>query len=144
MSRCLIALLLMNFIVTANATADDTLPDVIDSVQPKMVKIYGSGGIRGLEAYQSGFLISPEGHVLTVWSYVLDSEDRAYSHEVQLGEFFADGVHLRSGVEAGARVVVSGQQKLRRSVLTAPQVYEPSQNPNLDLGRFGPLAECEL
>lgn len=43
-------------------------------VQPKMVKIYGAGGIRGLEGYQSGFLISPQGHVLTVWSYVLDTD----------------------------------------------------------------------
>ncbi|MAV38667.1 MAG: serine protease [Planctomycetaceae bacterium] len=44
-------------------------------MQPKMVKIYGAGGIRGLEAYQSGLLISANGHVLTVWSYVLDTED---------------------------------------------------------------------
>jgi len=46
---------------------------VIAQTQPKMVKIYGAGGFRGLEAYQSGFLISDEGHVLTVWSYVLDT-----------------------------------------------------------------------
>jgi hypothetical protein len=39
-----------------------------------MVKIYGAGGLRGLEAYQSGFLISPQGHVLTAWSYVLDTD----------------------------------------------------------------------
>ena len=44
------------------------------TVQPKMVKIYGAGGIQGLESYQSGFLVSKEGHVLTVWSYVLDTE----------------------------------------------------------------------
>ena len=40
-----------------------------------MVKIYGSGGLQGLEAYQSGLLISADGHVLTAWSYVLDSEE---------------------------------------------------------------------
>ncbi len=73
--RCLLILLLLNLAAAMPAAADDTLPAVVDSVQPKMVKIYGSGGIRGLEAYQSGFLISPEGHVLTVWSYVLDSEE---------------------------------------------------------------------
>ena len=44
-------------------------------VQDKMVKVYGVGGIRGLEAYQSGFLVSGEGHVLTAWSYVLDTDD---------------------------------------------------------------------
>ena len=43
-------------------------------VQPNMVKIYGAGGIRGLEGYQSGFLISEQGHILTVWSYVLDTD----------------------------------------------------------------------
>jgi serine protease Do len=48
--------------------------DVIASVQPKIVKIYGAGGFRGLEHYQSGFLISPDGHVLTAWSYVLDTD----------------------------------------------------------------------
>ncbi len=46
----------------------------INSVQPRIVKIYGAGGLRGLEAYQSGFLISADGHVLTVWSTVLDTE----------------------------------------------------------------------
>ncbi len=49
--------------------------DVVETVQPKVVKIYGSGGLQGLEAYQSGFLISAEGHVLTAWSYVLDAEE---------------------------------------------------------------------
>jgi serine protease Do len=47
---------------------------VVAQVQPKMVKINGSGGFRGLESYQSGFLISSEGHILTVWSHVLDSD----------------------------------------------------------------------
>ena len=46
--------------------------DVVSLTQPKVVKITGSGGFRGLEAYQSGFLISDDGYILTVWSYVLD------------------------------------------------------------------------
>lgn len=49
--------------------------DVARIVQPKVVKIYGAGGVRGLEHYQSGILISPKGHVLTVSSYVLDSDE---------------------------------------------------------------------
>ena len=40
-----------------------------------VVKIYGAGGFRGLEAYQTGFLVSPEGHVMTAMSTVLDSEE---------------------------------------------------------------------
>jgi serine protease Do len=60
-------------VVRAN-WADAPLADVIRDVQPKVVKIYGAGGFRGLEAYQSGFLISAEGHVLTAHSYVLDAD----------------------------------------------------------------------
>lgn len=62
------------FVASAHA-AGTSFADVIASVQPKMVKIYGAGGLQGLEAYQSGFLISAEGHVLTTWSYVLDTDD---------------------------------------------------------------------
>ncbi len=42
------------------------LSDIIAETQPKVVKIYGAGGFQGLEAYQSGMLISGEGHILTV------------------------------------------------------------------------------
>jgi S1-C subfamily serine protease len=52
-----------------------SLHDTIRDAQRKVVKIYGAGGISGLEAYQTGILISPEGHVLTVQSYVLDTDD---------------------------------------------------------------------
>ena len=45
--------------------------------QSKVVKIYGAGGLRQMEAYQTGVLISPQGHVLTAWSYVLDTDDLA-------------------------------------------------------------------
>ncbi|HEY5312747.1 MAG TPA: hypothetical protein VIK18_09505, partial [Pirellulales bacterium] len=47
---------------------DPSLGQSIARVEPKIVKIYGAGGYRGLEAYQSGFLISAQGHILTVWS----------------------------------------------------------------------------
>jgi S1-C subfamily serine protease len=54
--------------------AAQSFANTIESVQPRMVKIYGAGGFRGLEAYQSGFLVSADGHILTAWSYVLDTE----------------------------------------------------------------------
>ena len=38
----------------------------------KTVKLYGAGGVAGLDAYQSGFFISETGNILTVWSTVLD------------------------------------------------------------------------
>jgi serine protease Do len=52
-----------------------SLAAVARAVQPKVVKLYGAGGFRGLEAYQSGALVSADGHVLTVWSYVLDADE---------------------------------------------------------------------
>jgi S1-C subfamily serine protease len=60
--------------VSAEAAERASLADAVRTVQPKIVKIHGAGGLRGLEAYQSGFLISARGHVLTAWSYVLDCE----------------------------------------------------------------------
>lgn len=78
---CRITLLLSGALVAValawaatNARAGDLLQQAIELSQPKIVKIYGAGGVRGLEAYQSGFLISPTGHVLTAWSYVLDTD----------------------------------------------------------------------
>ncbi len=61
-------------LLVGRASAADSFAAMIDENQPKMVKIYGAGGISGLEPYQSGFLISASGHVLTVWSYVLDTD----------------------------------------------------------------------
>jgi serine protease Do len=66
---CALALILLP---AAMANAASSFATTVADVQPRIVKIYGAGGFRGLEHYQSGFLISPSGHVLTVWSYVLD------------------------------------------------------------------------
>ena len=42
-------------------TAQTSFAEIVAQTQPKIVKIFGAGGLRGLEAYQSGFLISGEG-----------------------------------------------------------------------------------
>ncbi len=70
--NCILQAVLLLFVLSSSAPA--SIVDAIDRVQPKMVKIYGAGGFRGMEAYQSGILISPEGHVLTVFSHVLDTD----------------------------------------------------------------------
>lgn len=72
----LACVILILFAVNASA-AESQLHNVIRATQAKVVKIYGAGGLRQLEAYQSGILISAEGHVLTVLSYVLDTDDLA-------------------------------------------------------------------
>src|SRR5262245_38919739 len=51
--------------VALDARASDGAASFVDAalqVQPKVVKLYGSGGLRGLEAYQSGLLISDDGY----------------------------------------------------------------------------------
>ena len=74
--------------------------------------------------------------------YSVDGEGLAQQHEVALGEFFVDGVHVPYGLAAGARVVAAGQQKLSPGTPTRAQPYEQTDNPNLELGRFGPVAAC--
>ena len=93
-----------------------SLPEVIAQVQPKMVKIYGVGGPQGMEDYQSGFLISPEGHVLTAWSYVLDTE----AIDVRL----ADGRKL-------VGKILGADPKLEVAVLKV----EAKDLPHFDLGQ---------
>ena len=62
-------------LVTSSAVlADQPLGRWARDAQTRVVKIYGAGGLSGLEAYQSGFIVSPEGHIATAWSYVLDVE----------------------------------------------------------------------
>jgi len=70
----LVAVLVPTSVAAESALEEASLAETIRRVGPAVVKIYGVGGFRGLETYQSGLLISPEGHVLTVWSYVLDTD----------------------------------------------------------------------
>ena len=60
---------------TAQSSSAQSMRETIEATLPRIVKIFGAGGVRNLEAYGTGFLISPEGHVATVWSHVLDREE---------------------------------------------------------------------
>ena len=74
--KSILLLGIVSFVISGGnpVRGQDSLAQIAQEVEPKTVKIYGAGGLRGLEAYQSGLLISEEGHVLTAWSYVLDSD----------------------------------------------------------------------
>lgn len=70
--------LVLGAISFVRAAANESLPTG-DSLrmlnlqtQTKIVKIFGVGGLRQLEAYQSGVFVSAEGHILTAQSLVLD------------------------------------------------------------------------
>lgn len=75
--------------------------------------------------------------------YVIDAEQHARQHPVELGTFFVDSVQVREGVAAGDRVVVAGHQKLSPGSAVQSAPYEPVHNPTLDLGWFGPNEDCE-
>ncbi len=82
-------------VVTAGSVhaVGGSFAELVNKVQPKMVKLYGAGGLKGLEAYQSGIVISADGHILTAWSYVLDTEGiRATLHDGRTFEAEVEGV----------------------------------------------------
>lgn len=47
---------------------------ILQETLNKVAKIHGAGGVRGLESYQSGLVVSSDGVIVTTWSYVLDTE----------------------------------------------------------------------
>ncbi len=65
---------LLTILMAASLVAQPPVDSWAREAQKRVVKIYGAGGLSGLEAYQSGLLVSPDGHVATSWSYVLDVE----------------------------------------------------------------------
>lgn len=75
MTRQIVTTVLWMITAIAARADESSLAPLVDSVQPRIVKIHGAGGFRRLEAYQSGFLISAEGHILTAWSHVLDADE---------------------------------------------------------------------
>lgn len=77
MARLSLSFLLIAIMGSATSTrAQDASLGSINNVaiasELKAVKLYGAGGFAGLDAFQSGFFISEEGEILTVWSTVLD------------------------------------------------------------------------
>lgn len=55
--------------------AQESGSELIRTVQSRMVKIFGVGGIARVEGYGTGFLVTPQGHVATIWSPMLDAPE---------------------------------------------------------------------
>lgn len=49
----------------------------IEYALPRVVKIFGAGGVKNLQAYSTGMIVSPDGHIATGWSHVLDRDEVA-------------------------------------------------------------------
>jgi serine protease Do len=86
-----IAPLLLALLLASAASAEESFAKVSDKVNPRLVKLFGAGGVKGLPSYGSGVLISPDGYILTVNSHILDTRDLR--------------VHLYDGTRYHARVV---------------------------------------
>lgn len=69
------------------------LPEVARRVNARLVKVYGSGGFRGIPAYGTGVVISPDGFVLTAAGPMLDTPELR--------------VHLADGRRCNAKLVAS-------------------------------------
>jgi len=74
MSRHILASLFAILVICTSVALAQSSIDTIASVSPKVVKIFGAGGGQKLHAYGSGFLVSPNGHIVTVWSHILDGD----------------------------------------------------------------------
>jgi serine protease Do len=74
-SRWLFGAVLLTCCGLPASGAGESPQEVIAAAARKVVKIYGAGGLRGLEGYQSGILVSPDGRIATAASTVLDSDE---------------------------------------------------------------------
>src|SRR5436309_2870585 len=78
--------------IAAPLPAQAPFHDVTRKVNQRLVKLFGAGGLRGLAAYGTGIVVSPDGYVLTVAGHLLDTTELK--------------VHLSDGRRTTARVVV--------------------------------------
>ena len=72
MAQCSLLILAVAIAVSPRLAADIS-PEVLTDVQRKVVKIFGAGGLNRIKGYGTGFVVSPEGDIATVWSPVLDT-----------------------------------------------------------------------
>jgi len=75
-------------LLAGTGRADTPFDRLVEPVNEKMCKLFGSGGFKGVVAYGTGLVVSPDGYILTVASPMLDTRDlrvhlydgRRYSH----------------------------------------------------------------
>jgi len=112
--------------VRAQAPQTSSLAGVSEEVNRKVVKLFGSGGFRGLNSYGTGVLISADGYLLTVASALLDTADLV--------------VHLSDGRRMRAKVIVA-EPELDAALV---KIEKAEDLPFFDIGKAGkaPLAQA--
>jgi serine protease Do len=111
--------------------AEESFARVAEKVNPKVVKLFGSGGIRGLASYGSGILVSPDGYILTVNSHLLDTQD--------LRVHLADGTRYHGRLvavepELDVALVKIGTEKEPVEGLDCYDVFEAARRPLAEAG----------
>jgi len=97
--------------------ADAPFDKVANDVNNKMVKLFGSGGFKGLTSYGTGFIVSPQGHILTIANQLLDTQDLR--------------VHLADGRRFRAKVLYT-EPELDAALLVIKQDEKEKVELNLD------------
>ncbi len=69
-----VCLCLITSALTVPLSAQASSQATIQHALPRLVKIFGAGGVKNLYGYSTGFLVSPQGHIATIWSPVLDTD----------------------------------------------------------------------
>ncbi len=90
--RRIILAMIGAFVAAGPAAAQAPFHEVSRQINQKLVKVYGSGGFRGLVDYGTGIVISADGFVLTAANHLLDTPDLR--------------VHMYDGRRCQAKVVV--------------------------------------
>ncbi|MCZ2343692.1 MAG: serine protease, partial [Bacteroidales bacterium] len=92
--------------------AAEPFRSVSDAVNQKMVKLFGAGGFRSITNYGTGILVSPDGHILTTASNMLDTSE--------LIVHLADGRRMRATVlvvEPELDIALHGEMRKQGVVL---------------------------
>ncbi|MFK7777417.1 MAG: S1C family serine protease [Gimesia sp.] len=74
MKSAFVCLFLIGSVSAVPLSAQASSQSTIKYALPRLVKIFGAGGVKNLYGYSTGFLVSPEGHIATIWSPVLDTD----------------------------------------------------------------------
>ncbi len=106
--RILAALLIVLIAATGVVVGQGSFTVVAAKVNPKLVKLFGAGGFKGLPSYGTGVLISPKGYILTLNNHILTTSD--------LRVHVYDGRAFHAKVIAhGSRTSISRSSKWRRT-----------------------------
>ncbi|OWK44306.1 S1C family serine protease [Fimbriiglobus ruber] len=105
-----------------HVSAADPFNKVSDEVNQKLVKLFGSGGFRGIANYGTGIVVSPDGYILTSATQMLDTSELI--------------VHLYDGRRVKAVLIVSEPEldvALVKIKVEGKKIDEPT---DLDLPYF--------